>query len=167
MKNTVFTFILVFLVINLNINAQQEPGCACNSPETILNLTGKQLLYNELSINVLYDNSILLKDGVSGKFYKFRSGVVKGPLSEDDPEIVPYLNPENLNPLYLTYRDFISSTGDKYIIKFKGTSYGPYYEITRFYVTKSGDKFMAVVSEKESLGLKLEKLNQHGESHNR
>jgi len=164
MKKTVISLLLFLTYAGLNCFSQREPACACNPAVTILNMTGKKLIYSELSINVLYDNSILILDGVSGKYYKIKSGVQKGPLSEEDPEIAPFINqavvPEDYNQLYATYKEYIIKNGDKYQIKIKGTVYGPYFGINDFYVTRSGEKFLAMVSEKEPFAMKVEKINQ-------
>ncbi len=161
----ILIYLLVFLSASgFNGFSQKEPACACNPAETILNLAGKKLVYSELSVNVLFDNSIMILDGVSGKYYKIKSGVQKGPLSPEDPEVAPFINqvvvPEDFNPLYTTYRDYIIKNAGKYQIKINGTTYGPYYSVNDFYITRSGDRFLAMVCDKEPFAMKIEKINQ-------
>lgn len=131
---------------------QPEPKCACDQPEMILELTGKlQIDYSEVNISVMADGSILVKERNSGKYYVAKNGVTNGPYSEGDPAIAAYINtPEADNdntPLLKKYKDYISQTGDKYLITFNGKKYGPYGQINSFVVTMSKDKFAASVVE--------------------
>ena len=137
--------------------AQPEPACACTSAELVFDLGSKKLVYSEVGIDVLDNGSILIQDKISGKYYITRDGVSKGPFSEKDPQVTPYINRDSdeNNPLIAKYRDYISKTGDKFQIKFNGKIYGPYAEISSFSVTRSKDKFAAVVV--ENLGLSKER----------
>jgi hypothetical protein len=144
---------------------QPEPKCACDQPDLILDLSGKlKVDYTEISISMMADGSILVKDRMSGKYYIAKDGVSKGPYSEGDPEVTAYTNsPEADNdksPLVKKYKDYITQTGDKYLITFSGKKYGPYGQITSFVVTKSKDKFAATVIENvvatEDQGKKME-----------
>ena len=131
---------------------QPEPKCACDQPVLILELTGKlKVDYTEINISMMADGSILVKDRMSGKYYVAKDGVTKGPYSEGDPEVAAYTNtPEADNdksPLLKKYKDYISQTGDKFLITFSGKKYGPYGQINNFVVTKSKDKFAANVVE--------------------
>ena len=131
---------------------QPEPSCACDQAVLILELSGKlQLPYDEISIIIQNDGSILVKDKISGKYYVSKDGVIKGPYSEGDPEIAAFTDTErkddNTNLLTVLYKDYISQSGDKYLIKFNGKSYGPYARINSFAVPKSKDKFAAIVVE--------------------
>jgi hypothetical protein len=144
---------------------QPEPNCACSQPEMILELTGKmQIDYTELNISTMDDGSILFKDKISGKFFIMKDDVTKGPYSEGDPEVAKYA--ENTkdetggNPLLIKYKDYLSKTGDKYLITFNGKKYGPYGQINNFVVTRSKEKFAALVVENvvttEDQGKKIE-----------
>lgn len=134
-------------------NTQPEPSCACNSPEMIFDLGGKlNLAYSEISIDVLDDGSMLVMDRISQKYYIIKDGSTKGPLAEDDPQVeilrkMAAKEFENTDDLVNAYKDYISRNGDKYTISFAGKSYGPYAQIENFMVTKSKDKFAAVVVE--------------------
>jgi hypothetical protein len=131
---------------------QPEPKCACDQPELILDLTGKlQIDYTELDISTMDDGSILLKDKLSGKFFIAKDAVTKGPYSEGDPEVAAFSNSTKEetggNTLLVRYKDYLTKTGDKFLITFSGKKYGPYGQINNFVVTKSKDKFAALVVE--------------------
>lgn len=158
---------LLLLLPFLNVVGQtafpQEPSCACNPAELVINLTGKSLKYTEVTFNLLGDGSFLLRDGATGNYYKVKDGITQGPLTVNDPDAAPYITEETsvvYDPLLTKFGKYITRKGDQYLITFKGKSYGPYYEIPAFHVTRSGEKFLASVNEKEPLGLKLEKLNR-------
>jgi hypothetical protein len=144
---------------------QPEPNCACDQPELVLELTGKmQIDYTELNISTMDDGSILLKDKISGKFFIMKYAVTKGPYSEGDPEVAKYAESTKEetggNPFLVKYKDYLSKTGDKYLITFNGKKYGPFAQINSFVVTRSKDKFAAVVVENvpttEDQGKKME-----------
>jgi hypothetical protein len=152
---------------------QPEPKCACDQPEIILDLSGKlQLNYTELSISTMNDGSILLKDKISGKYYVAKDGVTKGPYSEGDSEIATYTggneNENGDSPLLVKYKEYISKTGDKYLITFNGKKYGIYAQINNFVVTASKDKFAALVVENvvatEDQGKKMDEAIKNAKS---
>ena len=134
-------------------NQQPEPACACNSAELILDLGGKlKLDYKELTISILDDGSILAKDRVSGKYYIIKDGVTQGPFSEGDPRIAGFENNNGNNSgdkdqLIVKYKQYITKSGDKYTITFDGKNYGSFATISNFAVTRSKDKFAAIVVE--------------------
>lgn len=132
-------------------NTQPEPQCACSNPEEILNLDGMNLVYSEITIDPMDDGSFIVMDRMSGKYYIVKDGVKKGPFSDSDSEVQAYLDPENSDedPFLLKYKNYISMNDDKYLIKFNGKNYGPFARINSFVVTKSKDKFAAVVIENE------------------
>jgi hypothetical protein len=131
---------------------EPEPKCACDQPEKILDLGGTlKLMYSELSIDVLDDGSILVKDRVSGKYYIAKSGTPKGPYEENDPQVAPFIKNQssdsNDDSQATLNKEYITKSGDKFLITFKGKTYGPYGQITSFAVTRSKDKFAAIVVE--------------------
>jgi hypothetical protein len=131
---------------------QPEPKCACDQPELILELTGKlQIDYTELDISTMDDGSILLKDKLSGKFFIAKDAITKGPYSEGDPEVAAFSNSTKEetggNTLLIKYKEYLTKTGDKFLITFNGKKYGPYGQINNFAVTRSKDKFAALVVE--------------------
>jgi hypothetical protein len=128
-----------------------EPSCACDDAEMVVNLGGSlKLDYKETNISTMDDGSVLLQDKVSGNFYIVREGVTQGPFQAGDPKIAGFEDPgEEMNKeqLLLKYKNYLSKSGDKYLISFGGKTYGPYGDINSFTITKSKDKFAAMVVE--------------------
>ncbi len=128
---------------------EPEPDCACDQAELILQLGGKlNLDYTELSISVLDDGSVLAKSTMGDEYYIVRKGVAEGPYKPGDPAIKAYhvTDPdENSKDPMGKYGKYISRSGDKFLITFGGKSYGPYARIDNFLVSRSGDKFAALV----------------------
>jgi hypothetical protein len=144
---------------------QPEPKCACDPADLILELTGKfQIDYTELNISTMDDGSILLKDKISGKFFIVKDAITKGPYSEGDAEFDAYTKSIEAetggNTLLIKYKNYLSKSGDKFLITFNGKKYGPYGQVNNFVVTRSKDKFAAVVVENiiatEDQGKKME-----------
>ena len=153
-------------------NAKPDPKCACNDAIMLLDLGGTlQLTYNEISVLLLGGDSLLVHDRISNKDYILQDGKLEGPYPENDPKI------ENLKAAASgseaseddsrkadywmnRYPHFISKSGEKYLIKFGGKSYGPYATINDFAVPKSRGQFAALVTENvvvsESDGKKME-----------
>lgn len=135
-----------------NNTSQPEPDCACTDAVLIVNLGGKiQLDYSELDISVREDGAILLKDKISGNFYIAKDGVTQGPIPAGDKRLVGFDVSRDKGSsdfdLVAAYPQYISKSGNKYIISFAGKTYGPYAMINDFTVTKSKDKFAATVTE--------------------
>jgi len=128
-----------------------EPASACADATLILDLGGKlKIDYSEISITTGDDGSILVQDRISSDYYIARDGVTSGPLAKGDPALYVFGvtdEDEKENTLPLKYKDYITKTGDKYQITFMGKKYGPYAEISQFVVTRSKDKFAAIVIE--------------------
>jgi hypothetical protein len=121
-------------------------------------------MYSEISISVRDDGALLVKDRFSGDFYIVRGGNPEGPIKAGDPRLAGF---DNLNDTdrpastdRWTNNEYITSSGEKYTIKFLGKSYGPYGRINEFKVSKSKDKFAAIVVENagisEADGKKME-----------
>jgi hypothetical protein len=144
---------------------EPEPICACEHPELVFDLGGNlKLMYSEISISVKDDGSILVKDMVKSDFYIVKNGATQGPIKAGDPRLAGFDNMNDADADKVTTswanNDYISKSGEKYLIKFGGKSYGPYGEISEFIVTKSKDKFAAMVVENvpvsEAEGKKME-----------
>jgi hypothetical protein len=144
---------------------EPEPKCACDQPELIFELGGNlKLMYSEITINIKDDGSILIKDKVSSTYYIVKDGVTQGPIKEGDPRLTGFDNVEGTDAAKpatpWANNEYISKSGEKYLIKFAGKNYGPYAEIKEFKVTKSRDKFAAIVTENvavsEADGKKME-----------
>lgn len=131
---------------------EPEPKCACEQPELILDLGGKfQLNYEELSISVLDDGSILAKSRVTDEYYIIKDGVTQGPFKSGDPKVAAFetdkSDAKDIDGFILRNKPYISKSGDKLLITFNGKTYGPYAQINSFTVTKSKEKFAAMVVE--------------------
>lgn len=141
-------------------NKEPEPKCACEQAELVVDLGGKlKLMYSEITITLRDDGAILLMDRAGQEFYIVKDGAPQGPIKAGDPRLAGFEIPDNSgNPdnsdasedeakdKWLNHQ-YITKTGEKYLIKFNGKSYGPYAEINEFKVTKSKEKFAAMVVE--------------------
>jgi hypothetical protein len=131
---------------------QPEPKCACDQPELIFDLGGSlKLMYSEISISMKNDGSILVKDIISGNFYIAKDGKTQGPIKAGDQRLAGFDNVDDSDKPKETERwannEYISKSGEKYLIKFGGKSYGPFGEINEFQVSRSKEKFAAIVTE--------------------
>jgi len=142
-----------------------EPACACTDAQIILDLGGKlKIDYSEISITSGEDGSILVQDRVNSNYYIIKDGVTRGPYAKGNPALNDYgvTSDDNNKASDLTskYKDFITKTGDKYMIAFLGKNYGPYAIISQFVVTRNKDKFAAIVIENlavtEEMGKRME-----------
>lgn len=144
---------------------EPEPKCACDQPELMLDLGGKlKLMYSEITISVRDDGAILVKDRFTSDFYIVREGNPEGPIKAGDPRLAGFENIDDADAPKGTKawanNEYITSSGEKFLIKFNGKSYGPYGQIKEFKVSKSKDKFAAFVVENvpvsEAEGKKME-----------
>ncbi len=136
---------------NTKKTTQPEPSCACSDAQQVLGMAQNELAYNEISIDVLDDGSFLIRDRLSQQLYIIKDGVKKGPYSEEDPQVAAYTGSEesDADPMLTRYKEYISRSDNKYVVKFGGKTYGPYARINNFIVTKSGDKFAVTAVETE------------------
>jgi hypothetical protein len=136
-----------------NKNADQpEPACACDKAELVMDMGGKlQLDYSELDISLKDDGRILAKHRWMDEYYIVQNGVTTGPLKPGDQRLTGFnkIEPEDAekekNPW--ANNEYITKSGEKYLITFGGKNYGPYDMISNFKVTRSKDKFAAAVTE--------------------
>jgi hypothetical protein len=129
----------------------QEPKCACDQPEFIISLGGKlKLDYKEMRICNMPDGSLLLQDRNAEKYYIISSGITSGPYESGDPKIMAfdncYMGSANPEDQLLRYKGILSKSGDKYLITFKGKTYGPYADIYDFIVSLSKEKFVVLAA---------------------
>jgi hypothetical protein len=128
-----------------------EPACACADAQLVFELGGKlKLDYSEIGITTGDDGRILVQDIAGSKYYIIKDGITQGPYSFDDPAVASFgvsKSGDAGKDMMVRYKEYITKTGDKYIITFGGKKYGPYAQIMQFGATKSKDKFAAVVIE--------------------
>jgi hypothetical protein len=152
-----------------------EPECACDDAVLLIDLGKYKLDYRETSVSIKDDGSILIRDKVGGKYYIVRNGQTEGPLGQDDPEIRGFESTANdagenyeNDEWAERYPSYISRTGEKYLIRFAGKNYGPYAVINDFAVSRSGDKFVALVIENilmsDSEGKKMEEAMKNAKT---
>jgi hypothetical protein len=146
-------------------NQEPEPKCACDNPELILGLGGNMKLdYSEITISVREDGAVLIKDKMTGDYYIGKDGTSQGPIKAGDPRLKGFdeidKEVDTKSSKAWANNEYISSTGEKYLIKFGGKSYGPFSQINEFKVANSKDKFAAIVIENipfsEAEGKKME-----------
>ena len=156
-----------------NANLEPEPACACDKPEVVMDMGGKlQLDYKELSISILDDGRILAKHLGTDEYYVIKDGVTKGPYKSGDPGIAEFAatdeDDKSVESFLLKNKPYISRSGEKFLITFNGKSYGPYGQIDNFTVTKSKDKFAALVIENvivnEDQGKKMDEAMKNAKS---
>jgi len=145
-------------------NSEPEPDCASDQAELAFDLGGKlHLLYTEINIKVNDEGALLVKDQRGGGLYIANNGVTQGPYKEGDPKLAGFDSPgdnyEENDELMAKYKQYITKSGDKYLITFGGKSYGPYAIISNFIVSKAKTKFAAFATKNainEDEGKKLE-----------
>jgi hypothetical protein len=135
-----------------NTKQEPEPKCACDQPQLILDLGGSlKLMYSEITISFKDDGTMLVKDKITSDFYIIKDGVTQGPIKAGDPKLAGFDNIDDRDRPKETTKwannEYISKSGEKFLIKFGGKSYGPYAQINEFHVTKSKEKFAAIVTE--------------------
>jgi hypothetical protein len=131
---------------------EPEPKCACDQPELVLDLGGSlKLDYTEITISVRDDGALLVKEKFGADYYIVKDGSPQGPIKAGDPRLKGFDAAENTDDTNTdkTWKnnEYISASGEKYLIKFGGKSYGPYSQISDFKVARSKDKFAAIVIE--------------------
>jgi hypothetical protein len=128
-----------------------EPPCACDPAEFIVDLSKYKMDYTELNISVLSDGRVLIQDKLSSSYYVVKGTSTEGPIKYDDPRVKQFENVvasgDEKKGMELMYKDYISKKNDKYTISFGGKTYGQYGMITQFAVSRSKDKFAAMVTE--------------------
>jgi hypothetical protein len=148
-----------------NKSNQPEPACACDKPVVAMDLGGKlQLDYTELAISISDDDRVLAQHRYSKEYYIVKNGVTTGPIKPGDARLkgFPNLEDGSTGNQSKPFQDnqYITPSGEKFIITFGGKTYGPYSQIQNFAVSKSREKFAAVVIENlvvnESQGKKMD-----------
>ena len=152
---------------------QPEPPCASDQAVKVMDLSGKlQIDYSELSISVLSDGRILARHIGSDEYYVAKDGVTTGPYKSGDPQIADFVQKDKDDGSEAAFlaknKPYITKSGEKYLITFAGKKYGPYARIDNFTVSKSKDKFAAMVTETivvtEDQGKKMEEAMENAKS---
>ncbi len=147
-----------------NTQTAPEPPSACSDAELIMEMGKYKIDYSELNIAVLSDGRILLYDKLSDSYYISKSGVIEGPMKENDQRVKQFRDlvnseEENLKPEE-KYPEYIKRQGDKFLISFGGKTYGPFGLVGNFVISSQRDKFAATVVENipvsESEGKKMD-----------
>ena len=162
MKELKFLVVVILCAYASLLNAQKsntsrqehEPKCACDQPELILSLGGKlKLDYKEMNICNMPDGSLLVQDRNAEKYYIINAGVINGPYESGDPKIMAfencYMGSANPEDQLLRYKGILSKPDGKYLITFKGKTYGPYADIYDFIVSLSKEKFVVLAAKLE------------------
>jgi hypothetical protein len=131
---------------------EPEPTCACSNPDVIMDLGGKYKIdYKEVNISVKDDGRILIQDRITSKYYVIQGTVTKGPYNSDDPNVAEFETADqdnkSIDNFILRNKPYISKSGEKLLITFNGKQYGPFAQITSFTLSKTREKFAAVVIE--------------------
>jgi hypothetical protein len=131
-----------------------EPACACDNAKLVIDLGKYTIVYEEITVCTKDDGSMLVYDKVGSKYYISKDGKSEGPYKEGDPRIKGFCSDseagssdEKADDWVKKYPDYISRSGEKYLIKFNGKNYGPFALISDFAFARSKDKFAAVVTE--------------------
>lgn len=152
---------------------EPEPASACAQAEVIMDLGGKyKLNYKEVNISVTNDGRVLVQDKETGKYYVIQGTVTTGPFSKNDPRVAEFeavnVGDNTIEGFILKNKPYISKSGEKLLITFGGKSYGPYAQINTFTVSKTKEKFAAVVVENvltsEAEGKKMEKAMENAKT---
>ena len=152
-----------------------EPACACDDASLILDMTKYKITYNEFTVCTKDDGSMLVFDKIGSKYYITKNGVTEGPYKEGDPRIQGFCSDRNesksdekADAWVTKYPGIVSRSGEKYLIKFGGKSFGPYAMINDFAVSKTRDKFAAIVTENlmvtEDQGKKMEEAMKNAKT---
>jgi hypothetical protein len=152
-----------------------EPACACDDAKAVMDLTKYKITYNEMGICSKDDGSMLVHDKIDNKYYILINGVSEGPYQAGDPMIKGFCSGssemgsyDNADSWITKYPGFISRSGEKYLIKFGGKSYGPYAMINDFALSRTKNKFAAIVTENiivnEEQGKKMEEAMKNAKT---
>lgn len=130
-----------------------EPACACDDAKLVADLSQFKIDYNEIAISMKDDGSILVKDRIGGKAYIIKDGNTQGPFETDDPRVRTFndasgeADSNDRTPDWTAkFPGIVSRSGEKFLIKFNGNSYGPYALINDFAVSRGKTSFAAIVT---------------------
>ncbi len=134
-----------------NAAVGKEPDCASEDARVVFEFDkGFKIAMNEISI-CIQDGDILFFSKVDKKYFirKMGSDSPEGPYVADDPAVTRFVcndsGSENSSDFSVKYPELITRSGEKYLIRFGGKSYGPYAVIQDFTVSSEKTKFVARV----------------------
>jgi hypothetical protein len=150
----------------------QEPGCATENDKVVFEFDkGFKVDMSEITVCV-QDGDILLYSKLTSKYFvkKWNSEDPDGPYEENAPEVTRFVchaasSSDEKKDFSILYPEFVSRSGEKFLIKFGGKSYGPYAVIMNFVISSLKTKFVAQVipdvmfTEKEGTRLEKESKN--------
>lgn len=87
-------------------NVETEPSCACDPALLVMEMGKYQIDYTEISVNVLDDGSILVKDIKSDNYYIVKAGTTEGPFKKGDPKIAQFQTDKKM-PMILRRKIFL------------------------------------------------------------
>lgn len=159
-------------------DVQPEPSSACDNAELVFEMSDNMILdYSEMSITSSDDGSLYIKNLASGQSYIVKNGKTEGPFEPGDPKIAQFdpsfqsnndQDDTDIERFIQANKPYISRSGEKFLITFAGKKYGPYAQIMNFAVTRSKEKFAAIVIENvlmnESQGKDMEKAMENAKN---
>jgi hypothetical protein len=155
-----------------NGSQAKEPDCATGNDMVVFEFDkGFKVDMTEITV-CIQNGDILLFSKLTGKYFvkKKNSDSPEGPYEPDNSEVTRFncnstVSSNDKKDFSLIYPEFVSRSGEKYLIQFGGKSYGPYAIIMNFVVSDLKSKFVAQVipdmmfTEKESKELEKENKN--------
>jgi hypothetical protein len=153
-------------------NQAKEPDCASEKDKVVFEFDkGYKVDMTEITV-CIQNGDILLFSKLTSKYFvkKKNSDSPEGPYEADNPEVTRFncnstVSSSEKKDFSIIYPEFVSRSGEKYLIKFGGKSYGPYAVIMNFVVSDLKSKFVAQVipdmmfTEKENQELEKESKN--------
>jgi hypothetical protein len=153
-------------------NQAKEPDCATINDKVVFEFDkGYKMDMTEITV-CIQNGDILLYSKLTNKYFvkKRNSDSPDGPYEADNSEVIRFncnstVSSNDKKDFSLIYPEFVSRSGEKYLIQFGGKSYGPYAIILNFVVSDLKTKFVAQVipdmmfTEKESKELEKESKN--------
>jgi hypothetical protein len=150
----------------------KDPDCATTNDKVVFEFDkGYKVDMTEITV-CIQNGDILLFNKINSKYFvkKRNSESPEGPYEADNSEVTRFncnstVSSNDKKDFSLIYPEFVSRSGEKFLIKFGGKSYGPYAVILNFVVSDLKSKFVAQVipdmmfTEKESKELEKESKN--------
>lgn len=134
-----------------NAAVGKEPDCASEDARVVFEFDkGFKIAMNEMSL-CIQDGDILFFSKLDKKYFVRKKGSdsPEGPFGADDPAVTRFVCNDSgsggSSDFSEAYPEFITRSGEKYLIRFGGKNYGPYAVIQNFVVSSLKTKFVAMV----------------------